>query len=206
MAKDWTEIDMPWVEIDEFAKIIVDKVHFLDILDQYKIEYSPCISGEFTHRMKCPLPAHGDGSERTASCFISQEQNKFYCFGCNSGGNIIDFVRLYTGKPFYEAAKYLALYAKITSENAEEDLKNTPKRERRDPDKTIARHVFKSGVEIRDFLYSIKGKNEYDKWCKWADKRFLKLDMFMNNLTDDDWEVVKVYYDKIANHIKKSKL
>jgi hypothetical protein len=206
MVKDWTEIDMPWVEIDAFADIIIDKTHFLDILDQWKIEYMPCSSGEFTHRMKCPLPEHGSGNERTASCFISQEQNKFYCFGCNCGGNIIDFVRLYTGKPFYEAVRWLAAYAKITSEGLEEGLKNIPKKEKRDPEKMLSTHIFRSGVLIRNFLNLIKGKKEYEKWCNWADKRFEKLDKFSNELTDNEWEIAKMYYDKISNHIKKSKI
>ena len=78
------------------------------------------------------------------------------------------------------------------------------KKEKLDPEKTIFIHIFRSGIFIRDFLNSIKGKKEYDKWCRWADRRFEKLDKFSNELTNNEWETVKIYYDKIINHIKKS--
>lgn len=202
MVTKWTKLNLPWFEIDEFSDVVVDKIPLLDILDHWKIEYAPCASGEFTHRMKCPLPIHAEGQERTASCYVSQAQNKFYCFGCNSGGNVIDFVMLYAGKPFHEAVRWLAKYAKITSDNIDDDLANLPKREKKDPEKTIAKHVFRTGILIREFINKRKGKEEYSKWCKWADTRFVELDGYLDKLEDSKWEVVKTYYDKIVNFLK----
>ena len=89
---DWTEIHEPLWEIDEFIDVVLDKVFILDILDKYGVEYSACRTGDFSQRTKCPFPKHLDGSERTASLFISEEKNSFYCYGCNSGGNVINFV------------------------------------------------------------------------------------------------------------------
>lgn len=45
--------------------------------------------------------------EKTPSFFIYPKSNSFYCFGCNRGGNVINFVRLLYGYSFKEAVKYL---------------------------------------------------------------------------------------------------
>lgn len=44
------------------------------------------------HKIKCKFPHHKGGNERTASLYIYEESNSFYCFGCNVGGSPIDFV------------------------------------------------------------------------------------------------------------------
>ena len=44
-----------------------------------------------TLRAKCVLPGHVD---KTASLYIYPETSSFYCFGCNRGGDVIEFARL----------------------------------------------------------------------------------------------------------------
>ena len=63
-------IDEPILEIDGLIDSVLDKTCILDILDTWGIEYSPCRTGEFSHRTKCPLTLHSFGDERTASFFI----------------------------------------------------------------------------------------------------------------------------------------
>lgn len=197
---DWVNIDSPVLEIDGFIDAILDKSNILTILDKYGVEYTPCRTGEFTHKAKCPLPVHFFGEERTASFFVSEEKNKFYCFGCNSGGSIIDLVSLYEGKPFYEAVQYLAIKFGLTKDNI--DITVSEKKNK-DPEKRVFTHVFRSGLIIRDHLYRVKNKKDFNKWCRWADKRFEKLDQFLDQLEDKDWEIVKQYHDKIINYIKR---
>lgn len=203
MVTDWTDINEPMWEVDEFINVVLDKAFILDILDKWGIEYSACRTGDFSQRAKCPFPKHQDGGERTASLFISEEKNSFYCYGCNSGGNIINFVELYIGKPFHEAVKWLAKYAKIT----ENDLENLEDfvRVKRDPEKEIMTHVFRTGIEIRKFLNTAKGKRDYKEWCEWADKRFIKLDKLLT-LNDSEWEVAKNYHTKVVNYLKRRQL
>jgi len=197
MAIDWTDINEPIWEIDEFIDVILDKAFILDILDKWGIEYSACRTGDFSQRAKCPLPRHLDGGERTASLFISEEKNSFYCFGCNCGGSIINFVSLYTGRPFHEAAKWLARYIKITND----DFENSGEfvRVKRDPEKEVATHIFRTGTHIRKFLHSIRGDENYKKWCNWADRRFTKLDKLLNS---DDWKKAKAYHEQAVNYLK----
>jgi hypothetical protein len=46
-------------------------------------------------------------SEKHPSFFIYPETNSCWCYGCNQGGNVINFVRLLHGYSFKEAVKYL---------------------------------------------------------------------------------------------------
>jgi hypothetical protein len=55
-------------------------------------------------RMFTLCPLH---KEKTPSFCIYVENNTFYCYGCNQGGNVIKFVMLLHGLNFKEAVKYL---------------------------------------------------------------------------------------------------
>ncbi|MFA5024093.1 MAG: CHC2 zinc finger domain-containing protein [Patescibacteria group bacterium] len=193
----WTNNEMPWLE-ESFPKIIVEKVSLLSLLDYYKIDYMPCSSGNFDHKMKCPLPMHSEGSERTASCFVSSTTNKFYCYGCNRGSSVIDFVSFYSGKPYIETLKWLAQFAGITS------IEASPAaviKEKKDPNKTTRKWIMDTGIIIRTFLKSVEEKTEYNKWCDWAEKRYVELDKYMDELKDKDYEIVEKYYNKVKKYL-----
>jgi hypothetical protein len=44
-----------------------------------------------TYRAKCVLPGHMD---KTASFYVYPATSSFYCFGCNRGGDVIEFAKL----------------------------------------------------------------------------------------------------------------
>jgi hypothetical protein len=46
-------------------------------------------------------------NERRPSFHIYPQKNNFYCYGCNKGGNVINFVRETQGLSFREAINYL---------------------------------------------------------------------------------------------------
>ena len=199
---DWAEINDPWVEHETFPELIEEKANILDILDKLDIEYINSFSGEFSHKLRCPLPSHSSGNERTASMFICADKNSFYCFGCNSGGNVTNFIMRMHGLPFYEALKWLAEAAGITGADASDIV---VKKERRDPDKTVVFQTLRTGTLIRDHLSSKKKAIDYNRWLVWADKRFKKLDIFLDTVEDKDWEVVNDYYCKIKSFIDRNK-
>jgi DNA primase len=86
---------------------IIRGVSFLDILDLLKIKAEMVSSGNFTHRCCCPSPDHKGGRERTSSLYIDSINNNFYCYGCSSSHNQIDFYILATGCDFMEALRSL---------------------------------------------------------------------------------------------------
>lgn len=52
--------------------------------------------------------------ENSPSFFVNTRKNIFHCFGCEAGGNGIDFIMKYEGVPFHEAAKLAATICNIS--------------------------------------------------------------------------------------------
>lgn len=52
--------------------------------------------------------------EKTPSFSVSPEKQIFYCFGCQTGGNVISFLQKHEGKTFMEAVEWLAERANIS--------------------------------------------------------------------------------------------
>ena len=46
--------------------------------------------------------------EKTPSFTVSPQKQMFYCFGCQTGGNIFTFLQNHEGKDFKEALEWLA--------------------------------------------------------------------------------------------------
>ena len=67
---------------------------------------------------ECGIPLRAAGREYRALCpfheeqkpsfSVSPEKQIFYCFGCNSGGNVISFLQKHEGMSFMEAVEWLA--------------------------------------------------------------------------------------------------
>ncbi|MEK6591141.1 MAG: CHC2 zinc finger domain-containing protein [Nitrospinota bacterium] len=52
----------------------------------------------------CPLH-----SEKTPSFKVDSEKQTFFCWGCNTGGDIITFIQKLKGYPFKDACRYLGI-------------------------------------------------------------------------------------------------
>lgn len=63
----------------------------VDILSYIETWTGPLRTSGNTARAKCVLPGHGD---KTASLYVYPETSSFYCFGCNRGGDVIEFAKL----------------------------------------------------------------------------------------------------------------
>ncbi|MFZ5437956.1 MAG: DNA primase [Patescibacteria group bacterium] len=59
---------------------------------------------------KAPCPFH---SEKTPSFFVSEQLQRYRCFGCGETGDALDFLQKYEAMSFAEALKYLADQAGI---------------------------------------------------------------------------------------------
>ena len=60
---------------------------------------------------KALCPFH---TEKTPSFTVSVQKQIFYCFGCQTGGNVITFVQKHEGKSFMETIEWLAERQNIT--------------------------------------------------------------------------------------------
>ena len=58
----------------------------------------------------CRCPFHG---EKTPSLCINDIDNFFYCYGCHTGGNVIEFVKRIETVEFMDAVKLLASWSNI---------------------------------------------------------------------------------------------
>ena len=199
---DWGEIEEPWFESEDFVKALIDKSSILDILDANNLEYTKCYAGNFDYSMKCPFSFHKRGNERTASLYVSTKTNSFSCFGCNSNGTIIDFIKFLKFKPYYEIIKEIAA---ITGAITDADISKIQHREPYDPKKTVEFYVFHTGVQIRDFVKNIEDPRKHYKWQKWANNKFKKLDNMLDNLPDEDWEKAKQYDNMIKEFLNNKK-
>ncbi len=71
---------------------------------------------EVFHESGIPLKKHGKDyvalcpfhSEKTPSCHIYTEQNRYYCFGCAANGNALHFLMRHENLSFLEALKQLS--------------------------------------------------------------------------------------------------
>jgi len=86
---------------------IISGVSIESVADLLKIKLEPISTGNFTARCRCPGINHKHGSERTPSLYIDTINNNYYCYGCSSSHNQIDFYILTTGCSFLEALEAL---------------------------------------------------------------------------------------------------
>lgn len=204
-VKKWMDIDAPWFEVDGFSDFVSANVSIISIMDSLGIEYGACRSGEFTHRLRCPFVIHMDGMERTPSLYVSEEQNKFFCFGCHSSGGIFDFVSMYKGIPFFEAVKYVCFVGKIDLAD-ESAMVGFEKKEKRKPEETVFYYAHIINRDIKNFVDGFKNKKEYNYWRDWADKKFSNVDSMIDNLSNDDWQRAREYSNKITKFISEKKI
>ncbi len=78
-------------------KIMTSQLDIFDVFNRY-------IGGTFDRRGFCRCPFH---SEKTPSFKLFRDNKSFYCFGCGTGGNIINLVSKALNISYFEAMKRL---------------------------------------------------------------------------------------------------
>ena len=80
---------------------------------------------------KANCPFH---EEKTPSFSVSPQKQIFYCFGCQTGGNVISFVQKREGKTFIESIEWLAgrLGMTLPTQDAKAEQASRKRREFRD--------------------------------------------------------------------------
>ena len=83
------------------AKIAMEKPDIIGIIEKEGIDLRQ--RGRHFWGL-CPIH-----TERTPSFCVDQEKQRFKCFGCGAGGDVIDFVMKYKRLPFRDSLKYLGV-------------------------------------------------------------------------------------------------
>ena len=83
----------------EIIENILSAADIVDVINDYVTLRKSGVN----YKGVCPF--HGD---KDASMVVSRAKNRWKCFGCGKGGNVIGFVMEHESVPFFEAAKIVA--------------------------------------------------------------------------------------------------
>jgi hypothetical protein len=195
-------VSQPWFENKNFLSFLLDKANLVDIISRYELEYSVSPTGNFTHKMKCPLLVHLKGGERTASFYFNN--TSWHCFGCSGGNNVIDFICQYKGMPYYKAVEMLAkIYGLVDIDESE--LDQIVVAEKTPIEHTITPYIYHTGLIIREHLKNVANGTR-GKWLRWAQKEFQRLDYYIENYSDNDWKKIKKNQDRIIGLIQRKEI
>lgn len=167
---------------------IINQVKIIDLAAEFEILLEST-SGKFDYRCKCPAQNHKSGSERTSSLYIDSINNNYYCFGCHSSYNSIDFYMICSGFSFSEAMTELK--SRVT-----ETLKDyTPE---------VKADNFLIMLEISELFRNTIFSHHKD--LKWINALMKKTDQYMSGLKKEDVdkanELLLILKDKITERYK----
>lgn len=104
-------------------------------------------------------------NEKTPSFSVNPAKQRFRCFGCNAGGDVIDFIMKYHGIDFKAAKELLAARTgiKLDTQSRAEYQRIQAARNRRAQEKELAAKLEKAiDIEIRLLIAA-------EKWCYMID-------------------------------------
>lgn len=164
---------------------ITSGVLILDLTEEFGIDTEEVSSGNFNHRCRCPSPNHKNGGERTGSLYIDSIKNNFYCFGCGTGSNSIDFYMLCTGISFGEAVSKLRI--RVQPSGSRKDF-------------NIEVNNFYTLLQISNLFRETMLNHRDD--LKWIDRLMKYSDQFILEIESQDDEKARQLLDRVKTTIK----
>ena len=166
---------------------IIKAVAISDIAGQLSISLEQINSGNFTHRCKCPARDHKNGSERTCSLYIDNENNNFYCFGCGASNNAVDFYMLCKDVDFSTAIQEMSSLvdpSKIGNVSRQKKAINFP-------------HLLKISDCFRE------AQREHPEDIEWVESVMKRTDQHLLDVDRYDVRRAKVLLEKIKRLINR---
>lgn len=138
---------MKEASFDEFIDRLRSQSDIVNVI----AEYVPLKKRGRNYWGCCPF--HG---EKTPSFSVTPEKGFFYCFGCQAGGNVFNFLMKVENITFFEAAKLLAKKLDIP----------LPEKEKSERDRELEREragLLRANTTARDFFHACLTKTGYGK-------------------------------------------
>jgi hypothetical protein len=164
---------------------ITRQVKILDIADEYGIDVETISSGNFNWRCRCPAKNHKSGNERTPSLYIDSINNNYYCYGCQSSFNCLDFYMICADVNFSEALTALRPRAKRTAgvvSDIHQD--NLPT-------------LLDISKLFREAIYS------HPKDLKWINALMKKTDTYLDDIKNEDVKKAQALLFSLKQKIKE---
>ena len=181
--------------IIDYKDYILESLNILDVVQYLNIDLIENFSGSFTHKAICPFSFHKGGNENTASFRLDSKNNKYWCYGCNSGGNTANLIQLMIGCPYQEGLRKIAILSGLLDGD---DLTFNIDPVNAAPPKinNIDIH-FQCSVAIRKHLEVFKNTPFYETEVKWIDEAIEKLDNLFDSIDIYDVERAQKAKDKL---------
>jgi hypothetical protein len=162
-------------------------ISITDIASEFGIPLEEAYSGNFNKKCTCPSKDHKGGSERTGSLYIDTMGNNFYCFGCNTGNNVIDFYMMCADLDFTDALKEL--------------------KSRIDPSKATGTYRLpvqsNLGEKLQISALLRKTMRQHPEDLKWISQFMEKVDRYIFDIPQSDMEQAKKLHKTIKQQLKK---
>lgn len=172
-----------------FINQLIEQINMADFVES---EYDLVLyaSGNGWVKTNCLMPNHNDSSP---SFGINVDSNYYNCFGCNATGNIFSLVQNVEGLSFVEAIQRLSIYAGISTETTELDIKQSLRDFNFSIEEILNRDLktnLPGGISETEYLFSIARRlKEYEKRTNykdtvWTDLIYSKIDEYMISKND----------------------
>jgi len=190
-------------DLNDYRQFIFDHVSFVEVLKRFNLRSEECSTGKYTHRMICPFLFHKNGKERTASFRFNDKTKKFSCYGCNEGGDVLDFLRLFNGGYDQFNLRKLAVMAGLIEDNKIKLPENFIISEACPQKETNYKVFFDSGILLRQYLLGLIDKDIYLEECEWADQMLIKVDKYFSLIDEENIKDAQKIYNKLNRAIEK---
>ena len=172
-----------------FINQLIEQINMADFVES---EYDLVLytSGNGWVKTNCLMPNHNDSSP---SFGINVDSNYYNCFGCNATGNIFSLVQNVEGLSFVEAIQRLSVYAGISTETTQLDIKQSLRDFNFSIEEILNRDLktnLPGGISETEYLFSIARRlKEYEKRTNykdtvWTDLIYSKIDEYMISKND----------------------
>lgn len=177
-------------QVKKIVNFINTRVDILKLIRHYGFEPIPDIGGK--HKMKCML--HNEG---TASFFI-YPNNSYYCFGCASGGGVINLMMSFEGKTFDEIIEKFRNQIDIASDKFfAESLVKSINSNTFDIITYKKNAQYQLGVHLRDILYKNPHRRGVIMDC------YRDMDIFFSNSSIEESKIIDHFMDHIIEKAHK---